>query len=260
MGYREYTIRTKYEVTTVPSLDDPKHVFYWSEKPEDIIIKDLTSDGASAGAKVLMSREYPDFSPKPIWVDVSFSNTNSGWRISGGSYVYALTDWENADLKYEVAYRHFPNAFTIRAIIASVYLKKIVSIEEILQDSQSVLPDNYFDSGKAVVRWEVLSINDNRFELLVEFAEGNNSENHPPQYVFEPSGKNRTYNAVFTRNNDGKFVLTDGGVYELANGKTDVAPATGDDNLSRIYALAAVAALSAMICAAAVTVRRRKVS
>ncbi len=253
MGYRKYTIRTKFEFTYIPSDQDPDHVFYWPEKPADIIIKDLESDGEKAEAKVWMSREYTDSTPCPIWVDVFFSNTASGWRISGGSFVYALTDWNNEDLKYEKAYAHFPNGLTIDSIVASVYLKKVVSVSEIVSPDP-VLPVQYFDARKAVVRWEVLSIDEDGYELLIEFSEGDNPQGYYPQYLFEPSGKNRTYNAVFTRSNDGDFVLTGGGCYELAQGNENVSPYTGD----RTGALIVITVASLLSLSACVIVRRKR--
>ncbi len=70
------------------------------------------------------------------------------------------------------------------------------------------------------------------------------------------------YDLRFCKTDDGWRVYG-GSFLELFIGSLpdgESSPQTADENLSRIYALAAAAAFSAMICGAAVTVRRRKVS
>jgi len=247
MSIRKFDIKTWYGKLNGKndSSDRPN-------SPQDIVLRNLVSRSGSASAELMIYYFSSDPVQYPVWIGVEFEQTANGWRISGGSLVYAFADWENPELHFDAVYENFPVLYNI---------EKTISEAIFFQDSDAV-PKPEETVWYNMTGLKLIYVDEGFCEFVVQFEEGVNKDGFAVPYLFSPSEKLRTYNAIFTYIHDyeispghkiGAWKLTGGGCYELAHGNENVSPYTGD----RAGMLAAIT-LASLLCLSACVIFRRK--
>ncbi|MBO4356426.1 MAG: hypothetical protein J5850_06200 [Clostridia bacterium] len=239
---KEYSQQTWYQSSSLPANRD------------DINLRNFNTGEKEASAEVLMCEHIGHENDiEPIWVNVIFSNTSDGWRISGGNIIFAFSDWNNTGFVYT---KQFDLYFLI-PYLAEPICSRAVKFND---------PDCFYN-------YPVLLEEDSDLfsdYKLISFDQ--NSITY--EFVYKPTGKRLS--AIFTEDKDyqywqydylpetyhgsepngkevkGAWRLSGGTVYTMAINQ-GYAPSTGD----RTGALIAITVASLLSLSACMIVRRK---
>ncbi|MCQ2426863.1 MAG: LPXTG cell wall anchor domain-containing protein [Clostridia bacterium] len=239
-----------------------------AETTGQIKIRNLSGDDQQASAVVEVYKAAMDCTGELVYMDVSFTKTSGGWRISGGSLVYAFSEWENPELKYESVCGKHP------------FLHGFQSEYMVNYAAQASDPDyNY----KTCVKYENGSVHEMSLEEVNAKYQNNlkfnsfvllSASEEKVIYTFVNELDGKTYDAIFTYDENyeyerakymngsetitykGAWRLTGGGVYDLVNGKTNVAPYTGDEANNTLLIAAVISIVSLLGMGIAIKARK----
>ena len=214
-----------------------------------IELRNLNGDGdkGSAEVKVYKSSESLDEGlGKPVWIDVQYVRTDDGWRISGGSLVYAFSDWSNQALDCVPYYD-----YQFLSVIDAAYMIDTVMYTHSPGDYYVLSQDfeeEYFDFDS----FALLYTNNSKCEYIIRNKK--NMQSYNAVFTFDPDYQVTYGDKVYT----GEWFLTGGGWYDLATGKENVAPYTGEsgDFTGSVITMSIIAVLS--FCFSTMLVVRRK--
>ena len=247
--------------TRAPLNEDEK---IYPKEPEDITLRNFKVNGKTASADVLMNQQIKYTQLRPlghfhlIWVSVVFSDTDEGWRISGGNLIFAFSEWNNENFRTIPAYGGaIDDLFVYKT---EQHLSRIAGFACSFGD-----PDFYWRAEKdgkpyspaldqtglqrSFVFEKVLKISSTELEVVLD------ERKWLPDYSFE----HHYYDAVFSFDPNykywayqfqpydytdkypnghemtGAWRLTGGSVYDMATGKTDVEEWKGDLNARTVF-------------------------
>ena len=204
------------------------------------------ANGATAEVKVF-KHDLTDGIGIPVWVSVQFIRKgDEGWRISGGSLVYAFSDWGNQSLTSVPYYD-----YKFLSVIDAAYMIDTVMYTHSPGDYYVLSQDfeeEYFD----FYSFALLYTNNSKCEYIIRNKK--NMQSYNAVFTFDPDYQVTYGDKVYT----GEWFLTDGGWYDLATGKEDVAPYTGEsgDFTGSVITMSIIAVLS--FCFSTMLVVRRK--
>ncbi|MCQ2353763.1 MAG: hypothetical protein MJ102_01520, partial [Clostridia bacterium] len=208
--------------------------------PENVNLK-ITKNGADkAIAELLM---YAPFFPdeEPLTATVEYKKTSDGWRISGGTYYLAVTDYYNAELislydtdlffegavgDIEIAYDEFVKKQ------GESYTPPFVLDKHAIYDLdpkfKSVIPENiHYPSWGIAIRTSA-NMKKCTFDVYMFKNEGDTYKPVVLTAIFEPC-----------IGSDIGWILSGGSFYDYVNGKNNInyrdltSPATGDEDVTR---------------------------
>jgi len=222
---------------------------------DSIKLKEITGDTQRAKAVVEVYKDHWDSTGEMVLMDVEFTNTLIGWRISGGSLVYAFSEESNSNLKYEsVCGEH-------------IFLDGYRSKQIVNYAAQSNDPDYMYT---AVIQkngyYHMMEPDEVKEEygkmLEFDFLKAVSYDENKIIYLFINKLDGKTYDAVFSYDEKyeyeypeyvwsssvvrykGCWRLTGGGVYDIVTGKNDVAPYTGDEAEKTLLFAVVISAIS----------------
>ncbi|MBP5270241.1 MAG: hypothetical protein ILO42_04705 [Clostridia bacterium] len=263
--------RTKRLVTPdgIPYTDFPA---IYPESAEDIWLNALSGTGSAAAGKVMVYLSAFDAIGEVTLMDVEFRLTGSGWRISGGALTKAFSNWTDDEMRKYIDYdvkNLYPRKVTLSPGVTICYFA--VNLED--PDAYYRYEKNgepyspYYDTSYSLKTsfsdWKLISFDEN--ECVFTMVSSADGKRYDAVFTYFPEYVHRWYSAyssggLITLGELGELTgawrLTGGGIYELALGKTDVAPVTGDRiTVIAFSAVLAAGSLAAALCAAA---RRKK--
>ena len=230
-------------------------MFNAASTPETAVeFRNLTGDNRSATAEVkLYYHQGMEWDETPVWVSVQFIKSDDGWRISGGGLLYAFSDWYNEKLTYTPDYP----LLGIGVVDMQEMIDRAMNShhpEEYYTTKFHSYDDYYVDGSffsQSQISADVRSCTflfKNAKDGLIYSAEFS----YDPDYVM--------FIDFYGENRHGAWFLTGGGWYDLATGKTDVAPYTGEsgDFTESVFAMSVIAVLSLSFSTMVAVRRKRK--
>ncbi len=249
-------------------------------RTDEIFISDLTGNAESAICNVIVYLDDGYLSGSVTLMDVEFRNTDSGWRISGGKLVNAFSNWYDESMKkyYDNDEKYIPpRAAIVGGDTASAVATYAVRMKDpggyyvYEKEGKPYSPfyDEAFKDGIEFSDWRMIWFKGDMCAFALKSSE--DGKTYDAIFKYDPDFVSYHYMAsssggIININWDkplslvGNWRLVGGGVYEMATGKTDVAPYTGEsgDFTGSVITMSIIAVLSFCLSTMLVVRRKRK--